>query len=179
MKDPRPLVEAVGLMMVGRAQKAFVDQARGGLAWAPRSVPNRAGILMDLKAGRVPPSRRWDPRPAGVDTGRLKSSIAYRITGNLEVTVGSKVEYASDVNKGATKTITVDGDLRKRLADWLRSLHGAEKTRARAAMGFLFHTGSLTVTTPPRQFLMVTDDDKARIRQMALAYFKGQIGGKG
>lgn len=180
-KNPKPLLEAVGLYMVGQVQGTFRLQGRPGLgAWTPRSVPNRMGILMDLLEGRTPPARRWDPTPAGVDTGRLKGSIAYRITGNLEVTVGSPLPYASDVQRGATKTVTVDGGLRSALAGWLRGLSGEEKKRGRAAMGFLFHTGSLTVTTPPRPFAGVTDENRRRIREMAGAFFLGVArGGQG
>lgn len=171
-RDPRPILEAIGLLMVGRTQRAFSDQGRGGVAWLPRAVPNKAGVLEDLRAGKTPPERRWEPRPAGLDTGRLRSSIAYRVAGRT-VEVGSNLPYASDVQRGATKTITLDQELRSALAAWLRSLSGGRKRLAHRAFGFLFHTGVLRVTTPPRPFVMVTDQDRRDIRALVARYFRG------
>jgi len=173
-RNPRALLESISLMLIGRAQRAFVDQKRGDQSWRPRSVPNRIGVLMDLKEGRTPPSRRWDPTPAGVDTGRLRNSIAGTISGNV-VTVGSSLDYASKVQRGDTTTVQLDRDLRSRLAAWLRSLSGDEKKRARASFGFLFHTGSLTVTTPARPFLLITPQDRRDIRDLAKAWFLGHF----
>ena len=171
-KDPAPLLNAVGLYMVGKTQQAFRDQGRGGVSWPGRAGPNRVGILRDLEAGRVPPERRFEPRPAAIDTGRLRASIAYRVQGDT-VIVGSNLDYASDVQRGSTVSIQVTGSLRIALAAWLRSLKGDRKRQARAAMGWLFRVGVLTVNVPARPFVMVTDQDRATIRAMAAKYFAG------
>ena len=173
LNDPRPLLQAVGLLMVGRAQSAFRDQGRGGVSWLPRGVPNRMGVLEDLKAGRSPPSRRWDATPAGIDTGRLRQSIAYRIEGATKVVVGSNLPYASDVQRGATKTLELDAGLRSSLSAWLKKLGGDKGTRARASFGPLFSLGALTITTPPRPFLTITPDDRREINETARRYFSG------
>jgi phage gpG-like protein len=171
-RDPRPLLDAVGLYLTGRAQAAFREQRRGGVAWPARSVPNRAGVVEDLRAGRTPPERRWDPRPAGIDTGRLRGSIAHRVEG-ASVVVGSNLPYASDVQRGATRSLSIDGTVRAGLANWLRGLSGDRKKQARASFGWLFRAGSLTVTTPPRPFLGVDDDDRRKVTALARSYFSG------
>lgn len=173
-KDPRPLMDAVGLLMVSRCQAAFREQRRGSVSWPERAVPNRAGILEDLRAGRTPPERRFEPRPAGIDTGRLRSSIAYRVDGT-SVTVGSNLPYASDVQRGSSKTIVVDGDLRRSLTAWLRSLPRDRRRAMRRSFGYLFHVGFLTVRTPPRPFVMLTDEDRQAISAMARRYYTGGL----
>jgi phage gpG-like protein len=171
-KDPGPLLESIGLLMAGRTQAAFRDQGRGGNQWPGRGVPNRIGILEDLRAGRTPPERRFEARPAGIDTGRLRSSIAYRVEGN-SVVIGSNLSYASDVQRGSPKTIQVQGDLRKALAAWLRSLTGDRRAAMRRAFGYLFHVGALTVKVPARPFVLLTEDDRKKILALARAYYTG------
>lgn len=187
LANPGPVLDAIGLMLVGRAQSAFRDQGRGGVAWLPRSVPNRAGVLMDLKAGKKPAERRWDPKPAGIDTGETRASITHEVQGT-RLLVGSNLDKATDIQHGSSKTITLDRDLRGKLAAWLRSLTGAAKRgkkearagkseraeKARKAFGFLFHAGALTVTSPPRPFLMVTDADRRDAFEIARGFIFGR-----
>ena len=76
LADFRPLGDAVGTFLLGRAQQSFRNQGRNS-AWPERAVPNRIGILLDLKKGtKNPPERRWTPRPAAEDTKRLLMSLA-------------------------------------------------------------------------------------------------------
>lgn len=187
LANPTPALHAVGLLLVGRAQRTFAEQRAGGQEWPERGVPNRIGILMDLKAGKNPPERRWDARPAGVDTGRLKGSISYRVEAN-KVVVGSRVAYASDVQLGGPRTIEVSGELRRALAAWLRKLSNASSRArkanypakearsqaARAAFGPLFHRGVLTVDVPPRPFLEIDDEGRNQIRSVVEAYLAGR-----
>lgn len=172
LSTPRPLLDAVGMLLVGRTQRAFQDQARAGNSWRQRAVPNRIGILEDLRAGQSPPERRWDPRPAAIDTGRLRASIAFRVNGN-KVVVGSQLPYASDVQRGSTKTIALDGGLRRALAAWLKSLRGDRRDMARKAFGPLFSKGAASVRVPPRPFLAITDEDRKTIKDLALKFFRG------
>jgi phage gpG-like protein len=170
-REPAPILEAWGLFLVGKTQAAFRAQARGGESWPARAVPNKLGILADLAQGKTPPSRRWDPRPGGIDTGRLRSSIAYRVEGQV-VTVGSALDYASDVQQGGPRTLPIP---RKALAEWLRSLKDPEqKEQARAAFGPLLSRGSFTTTVPPRPFLLLTDEDRRDLTRMAVQYFGGK-----
>lgn len=171
-KNVGVLCSAVGLYLTGRAQATFRTQGRGSVAWPARGVPNRIGILLDLQQGRVPPERRFEARPAAIDTGRLRSSIAYRVSGNT-VTVGSSLAYASDVQRGSTKTVTIDRNLRSALANWLKSLPAGRKQQMRRSFGFLFTVGSLSVTVPPRPFLILDDEDRRKINELATKFFGG------
>lgn len=167
LSAPQAALRAVGLYMVGQAQAAFSKQGRGGAAWLPRAVPNRIGVLRDLEAGRTPPSRRFDARPAGIDTGRLRQSLAYRVSGT-KVTIGSQLPYASDVQRGSSVTIDLDADLRHKLAEWLKGLgKGGKGDAARAAFGPLFQQKALSTTVPPRPFLAITPEDRKTIRALA------------
>jgi len=168
-RDPRDLMNAIGVFLTGKIQGTFRSQGRGGQSWAPRSVPNKAGILADLAAGRNPPERRFQDRPAAIDTGRLRGSISYRVDGDT-VTVGSTVAYASDVQRGGTKTITVD---KRALDAWIRSLSGDRKTAVRRAFSAIRKAGSYTVTVPPRPFVFVTDEERRQILDMAKKFFGG------
>lgn len=186
LAHPERSLHACGAYLVGRAQRAFADQGRGGDSWPERAIPNRIGVLRDLQAGRQPPERRWDGKPAGVDTGRLRSSIAYRVEGNT-VVVGSNLDYASDVQLGSSATIELDAQLRSALAAWLRKLSNAAKrakresypakearySLARAAFGPLFRAGALRVEVPPRPFLGVTDEDRRQLLAIVTAYIGG------
>jgi phage gpG-like protein len=175
MSQPDAARKAIGLYLVGRAQDAFRKQAKGGAAWAPRAVPNRAGVLRDLQAGRTPSSRRFDARPAAIDTGRLRSSIAYRLKGESSVVVGSNVEYASDVQRGSATTIDIDANLRKSLNSWLKGLGKTSKGKAaRAAFGPLFTAGKLTVTVPPRPFIGIDAEDRRKINELATKAMLGK-----
>lgn len=169
LRNLGPLANAVGLYMVGKAQGAFREQGRPSNAWPGRAPVNRIGILLDLQQGRKPPERRFESRPAAIDTGRLRQSIAYRVQDN-SVVVGSNLPYASDVQRGSSKTIPVD---RRALAAWLRGLSGARKDQMRRAFGPLFASGSLTVKVPPRPFLVVTDEDRRQINDLARKFFAG------
>mgnify|MGYP006908281628 CR=1 FL=1 len=67
--NPRPVLRAIGAMVDSDSQSSFRNQKLGPVAWPPRAVPNIAGIVGDLNVGRRPPSRRFQARPALIDTG--------------------------------------------------------------------------------------------------------------
>lgn len=159
IERPGAVLQAVGLLMVARTQQAFDRQGREK-AWPPRGVPNRIGILRDLQAGREPPSRRFQPRPAAIDTGRLRASIAFEASGRT-VTYGSRLEYANDVQRGSTVTIAIDRTLRRALSAWLR-----RHREARAAMGPLFNLKELTTVVPPRPFVAFTAEDRRDVNEL-------------
>ena len=102
LADPRRALAGVGALLLARAQRAFREQ-RGpeGEDWAPRRVPNVLGIIADLDRGRIPPARRFQPRPALEDGGRLKRSIRFRVVGKSTVEIGSNLDYARKHQFGA------------------------------------------------------------------------------
>lgn len=172
LRDPRDVLAAIGLFLVGKMQSTFRDQGRGPIRWLGRHVPNRFGVLTDLKEGRTPPERRWDSRPAGIDTGRLRSSLAFRVEGD-KVVVGSNLPYASDVQQGGTSSIDLDADLRQKLGKWLKSLSGDRQKTARESFGFAFHEGQYTITTPPRPFVFVSPEDRREVDKLTRSLLLG------
>lgn len=114
--NPRPALVGIGAYLLSRSQRSFREQSFGGSAWEPRGVPNVLGIVAFLREkGPVPPLRYLDPRPALVDTGMLKMSLAMRVTGRMEVQVGSTLPYASLMNFGGESSQTVTDIVRQRL----------------------------------------------------------------
>lgn len=166
-KDWTPVLRAAGSLLVAAAQRAFRDQKRGKVKWLPRAVPNRAGILADVIAGRGVPQRRFEPRPAGVDTGRLRGSITYRVVGQAEVRVGTNVPYAKKIQEGGTTTLRLTKDARPALAKLLR-----RRKDLREPMGFLFTTKKLEIDVPPRPFITVEREDLRAIQKLVKEHVK-------
>lgn len=175
-------MKQVGALMKARAQKAFVDQRRGAAEWPARGVPNVMGIIADLHAGRVPPARRFEARPAGVDTGQLRASIAFRQVARDAIEVGSVLPYAGIVNWGGTsKSPVIDDTI---LSGLYRFLYGSKskgirrgakgagldvsRKSAKKALGWLFGQKgkSIEVEVPPRPFVTLEPQDVRDIVQL-------------
>lgn len=154
-----PALRAVGALLVLQAQRAFREQRKGGIRWRPRAVPNVAGIVADLARGANPPSRRFTPRPALVDTGSLRRSITFRVVGNT-VEAGSNLSYASLQQEGGTSTLPVTDRVRKGVTKLIR-----QKPQLAEALGFLLNpkTTQLRVRVPARPFVLVTREDLREI----------------
>lgn len=82
IENPSRLMKRLGKEIVAESQKAFRNQSLGEIQWDER-YPNQtspfinyAGALMDLGKGPSIKSRRFDRRPALIDTGMLLGSIA-------------------------------------------------------------------------------------------------------
>lgn len=175
VKDVKPLLQQVGALLTARIQDSFQQQRRGEISWIARRVPNIAGILMDFKQGRNPPPKRFEPRPALVDTGRLRNTITWLVVGEQSVEVGSPEEYANIHHTGGRVTIAVTRDIRKRLAKFVKrsptrpfggvgGKRGFALTRAsRQALGWLFRRDSVTINIPARPFARVTEQDATDI----------------
>lgn len=171
-RDLGPVLSACGNYFVKKTKAAFREQGRAGHEWRPRSVPNIIGVLADLRGGGRPKDRRWDPRPAGRDTGRLEGSIAWQRVGATSIEVGSSVRYASDVQRGSTRLVATDSALAAKLRRWIQSLQGERRKRAQRSAGALARKGggSRTVEVPPRPFLVITPQDRAQFRRYLLGW---------
>lgn len=172
-RDLRPALGAIGAYMVGRTIGAFQAQERGGIKWAPRSVPNAAGILEDLRGGGSSvPERRWEPRPAGIDTSNLRNSIASSVA-PPSVVVGSTVAYASDVQLGGKRTIQIPGALARTVRAWIQRLKGSRKDVAARRFAKPLRVGALVIDVPPRPYLVVTPEDRRRFVKIAREHVLG------
>ena len=135
LTKPETLLKQFGTLITLRAQKAFKDQRRGSFAWKERAVPNVPGILSDIRRGKNPPTRRFDPRPAAVDTGHLAGSIAFRVTGAKTVEIGTVVPYASVQQFGGEVDIPIDMDLKTKIRAFLKKQDRKAQNMARRAFG--------------------------------------------
>lgn len=157
-----PLLDRIGLLLVSRAQKSFRAQSRGGKGWLPRAAPNAAGLVRDFASGANPPARRFQSRPALIDTGTLRNSITYR-KGKDFVEIGSPLSYAEVHNRGGeTEPIPVTDTVKKNLRKWLAKRKNAIY---RGRLQFLLapELNSLRVTVPARTFLDFTEKDRQDI----------------
>lgn len=159
--DVRPALEAAGAIMVAQAQRAFREQKKGRFRWPERQTPNLAGILSDLARGVTPPARRSQGRPANVDTGKLRNSITFRVSGNA-VEVGTTVSYATKVQQGGASTFPITDRVREGLVRL--ALDKPEAFPIEFAEQ-LAERGSVTITSRPRPFLLVTGPDEREVAE--------------
>lgn len=135
LQRPRVVVKRLGLMLLGRSQKAFREQTDRDapfLGWPPRAVPNVLGILADLTAGINPPPNRWAPTPSGVDKGTLRDTLASSVETDDTVKIGSTTGYGGRVQYGDEVDVTLDDDLKGKIKAYLDK-EGGKATRAEKA----------------------------------------------
>lgn len=170
-RDPTPLLELVGEVAVSRARARFREQRFGGAEWRPRSVPNLAGIVSDILAGRTPHDDRFTSRPAAIDTGRLRDSIASRVVGygaDAEVEVGSTLEYAGLIQHGGESRLPVTGAV----------VAGARALakRRQITVGTLCRiltVGELVTRVPARPYIGWDDELRADAEDVVREYLSG------
>ncbi len=176
LEDTRGVLDGIGALMQQKATEAFRRQGRGQELWRPRGVPNVAGIVGDLNRGGFPKARRFDPRPALVDTGRLRNSITWKVAADGQsVTVGTSVPYAVRHNEGLPSEVTLTPAGREQLSRWLR-----RDRRARdLGLGWLFSQPTFTVRVPERRFLEVTREDRDEVVAEVERAIAAQARGRG
>lgn len=173
--DPKPALEAIGAVLESRAKTAFVEQKRGKEKWAPRVVPNIAGIVSDLRQGKTPPARRFEPRPAGIDSGRLLADISSRVTSTDTVEIGSRLPHASLIQYGGSSKQPWPQSGK----DALRRLLKTEPFKTyEDRLWWLLGEEITEVETNvrARPFLGIDGDDRAAIFGIVKATFAGQLG---
>ncbi len=157
LKDKSKALNQIGALLTNRAQLAFEQQKRGSEAWAPRGVPSIAGILSDLDKGGTVKDRRFQDRPAGIDTSRLRNSISWDVPDKSSVEVGTNVEYARDIQDGGLQSIVVTEPMLEGLRDLLQ-----DRPALGSSLSFLlnFEPGdAYEFETPPRPFVTIEEED--------------------
>lgn len=168
LDNPQKALKQVGIMMVAESQRAFVEQKFGGQPWRERAVPNVMGIIADFAAGRTKPkSRRFDARPALMDTGSLAKSISYRIVSADTVEVGTNLPYAPTLHSGGkVQSEPVTKKMQDAIWKWLKG----EDRELRRSLGWLLNkkfTGKrIEAEVPKRRMVGVTKQTKQDIRQI-------------
>jgi len=177
--NPEPLLQRFGIMMKGRMQSTFEGQGRDGRVWAARGVPNIAGLVSDATKGAAnPPKRRFEGRPAGIDTRFLARSIAYGVEGRHTVRIGTTVQYAKQVHGGGLRIIPVTAQAKQRLYKWIKAARkkvrkgsGTPQDVMMARQGWLLGVSEISINPPPRPFAFFSDRDRDDIGAEARAFF--------
>lgn len=175
LKRPGAVLARFGTWWVQQMRSAFRTQGRGK-PWAPRRVPNYPGALRDLEGGPNIKGRRFDERPALIDTGRLRDSIAWRFLGPARIEGGTTVPYASLQQLGGISTVRITETMRANLAKWLKR-RGKKDPEARRSWGWLFNRKGGGIRT--EQLFRVTArpfvEFLARDRAQLMLYWRAAV----
>lgn len=136
LQNPERLLTRFGAMLAADAKASFDRQALGEIAW-PERYPgqkppflNVAGAISDFAKGRTKPlARRFENRPAGVDTRETRNSISYRVVGTNGVEVGSTAPNAQRMQSGGESSQPITPEIKKLMGKFLKP----KKTRASPA----------------------------------------------
>ncbi len=165
LADPRPPLIRIGAMLTTRSQDAFTDQGREE-EWPERITPNIPGILSDLERGATPPARRFQPRPAAIDTGRLRNSITWHLIENAAVEVGTNLPYASLIQFGGVVMIPITGPMKSRLSDLI-----ADDPEHYETLEHLLHKDEWKQRVASRVFVTVTPTDEEDIIEVVRDWY--------
>lgn len=171
--DLRPALREMAFYLDTQYIEAFENQGRSE-PWKPRSTPNVAGIIEDLKTGTIK-ERRFEASPALVDTGELKKSGGTVIHGNT-IIWGTNVPYAPKHQFGSSEIIEnpIPDMLKsgggKRIERELRKL--ARKGFDRTAQGLRVRR-DYTIEIPARPFVEFTKEDFDALEETLRAHVIG------
>jgi phage gpG-like protein len=168
LKEKRPILKKIGLLIEARSQLAFKEQRLGSYDWPERypsmGTPfiNVAGAASDLRFSDNVKSRRFDRRPVLEDQGQLKRSVTTLVVGDDHVVVGtSGTPYATIHQSGGLSEMPVTQAMRDNLAKVLKRAKKAKDPRLAALkkLGFLFAVDKLTTRVWQRPFIGITPED--------------------
>ena len=165
LDSPTAALKIAGLLMVAASQRAFRQQGLGKEKWEPRAPINVFGLIADFARGAgAPAQRRFQRRPALMDTGRLSSSISSKIVSDATVEVGTVVEYASVHQKGGqVESETITEGMQRAIWEWLKT----KGRRYKRDLGWLLNRKwrgkKLQSEVPARPFIGLTDQTQAEV----------------
>ena len=162
--DKRSILEQIGALMEAESQEAFARQRLGDIRWEPR-YPNQgdpfinvAGAVSDFAKGATEPrSRRYQRRPAAMDTGEMQNSVRSRVVDDESVEVGSNLKRAPFHQFGLVSTQEVTQEMKNAIARFLLSDRGAQY-REKLSFLTLPNTNRLDTEIVARPFLGVTPE---------------------
>jgi phage gpG-like protein len=184
LENPRRIVVAFRQILKAQSQRAFAEQKFGEITWPARYPSqkspklNIAGAVQDLSTGPRIKARRFEDRPALLDTGILRRSIAAEIKSDDTVEVGTKVPYAIKHQVGGESRQPITAGILENLKrvlkyeEYGKTKKGkAKKIDAKTQMlrkrlGFLFGTPELVTKINRRPFLGLTDATKNKCLQI-------------
>ena len=156
LANPQKALKQIGVLMVAESQASFRDQQFGRKKWKGRAPVNVYGIIADFSKGSTPPKRRFQTRPALVDTGRLKGSIDYKVSG-VTVEVGTNLDYAS-VHQfgGEIESEKITKSVQQSLYKWLKPKDKGLKESLGWILNKKFTGETLKGQVEARQFVGIT-----------------------
>lgn len=160
-QDATPALNALGAYFTAQSQAAFRNQRLGNKVWPPRMIPNVPGIVGDLNRGGQPKARRFQGRPALVDTGMLRRSITWRVQGSSSVVVGTNLPYANVHQVGGVTRATVLEPIGKAT---LREV--LSKRPDLGDLGYLFSKPVVVRRVPARPFLGLQPGDREEVERI-------------
>lgn len=199
LEDPSPLLKKVGLTLLRESSEAFDKQAFGDIPWMER-YPNQsdpmvsyAGAVSDLAGGPNIKPRRFERRPALVDTNTLRRSLSPASGmlggGKYWVEIGTNIPYAEVAHLGGTTTQAITPSIKANLRIWMKKTEtkaaGERKkgvitpktwkaSEAAKKLAFLLDPNVTELETHhvPRPFLGITSHGEADIRTLMTNFFK-------
>lgn len=174
LEDPRPVLKSIGALMTATSQDAFKKQAYAGERWPERyegrSDPfiNVAGALSDLNRGSPIKSRRFERRPAAVDTREMFNKISFELVGQNAVQSGSTALHAPAQVFGLAVRQTVTAAARNKLTEETRRFkkRGGQKFAAIKKLGFLHVVDELTTQIQARPHIGIYPELEREIVEM-------------
>ena len=167
LERPTAALKQIGAFMIEESQRAFKLQRFGKKAWPPRGEVNVFGIIADFAAGKKkPPKRRFEQRPALHDTGRLAKSVAFKLTGNRTVEVGSNLPYAGVHHKGGpVESETITEDLQEALWKWLKKQSKDLRDRLGWLLNFKWVGEKIKGKVPERPIVGITKLTRENVQE--------------
>ena len=171
VKDATPALAAIGAFLVAQSGRAFREQRFGNREWPARRIPNVPGIVQDLNRGSPPKARRFQGRPALVDTGNLRRSITFSVQAPRSVVVGTTLPYAGiHQTGGLTEPVILTPVGRDTLARVLRRDRNLTDD-----LGHLFSKPTVFRNVPARPFVGLQPGDSQEIEKILVDVIEGSL----
>lgn len=166
LENPHKALKQIGALMVAESQSAFRNQQFGRDKWLPRSSVNVFGIISDFSKGSTPPQRRFESRPALRDTGRLSSSITFKVSGSV-VEVGTNLDYAKvHQHGGEVESKKISKAVQQSLWRWLKPKGKGLKQSLGWLLNKKFTGETLKTQVPKRPFVGITKQTMEDVREV-------------
>ncbi len=162
LKDPTPIMESLGAFVKAGSAQRFDDQGDPPLSWPERMTPNIPGVIADMNRSPNIKARRFQGRPAAIDTNRMAASVDYVVVSPEMVLIGSNLEYAgTQFHGGESQTEAITEKGQGNLWTFLRSGRGSAH---RSDLGFLLNrkmTGQrIDVEIQSREFIGMNERER-------------------
>ena len=167
--NPDDILKQIGAFITARSTDRFNTQRFGEKKWTPRGTPHVIGIVTDIEQTGKAKARRFSDGPALIDTGRLKGSISWKITGPREVEAGTNLPYAPDQQFGKKdNVIPITPRVREGITELIKDNPELAKD-----LSFLLTVDELKFDIQPRKFVGLDKRDRKDLETLV----QGQISG--